>query len=145
MSSGLRLLRHLSARLRKTETPAYARMTGRANEVQAGVHAQVCLLLTLGLLLHPHVRLMLVVNEVDDGRPAVAVVDVVAESGRVDDGELDLELLLLKFGLDDVDVGQLVELLDVPAAIVLGRGELRREERVDEGRLAQPGLTWGKR
>ena len=41
-------------------------------------------------------------DKVDDGRPRVAVVDVVTEAGRVNDCELDLELLLLQFGFDDV-------------------------------------------
>jgi hypothetical protein len=107
------------------------------------VHAQVRLRAALGLLLLAHVRLVLVVDEVDDRCPRVPVVDVVAEAGGVDDGELDLELLLLELGLDDVDLGELVELLDVPARVVLRRGELGREERVDERRLAEPGLACG--
>jgi hypothetical protein len=41
-------------------------------------------------------------NKVDDGVPRVAVVDVVAEARGVDHSELDLELLLLEFSLDDV-------------------------------------------
>ena len=101
-------------------------MSGGADEVEARVDAHVDLLTTLGLLLLAHERLVLVIlrecepsgvstplpgdragkgfahDEVDDGRPRVAVVDVVAEAGRVDDGELDLELLLLQLGLDDV-------------------------------------------
>ena len=52
------------------------------------------------------------------------VVDEVTESGCVDDGKLDLELLLLKFGLDNLDLSELVELLHVSLGVVLGRGEL---------------------
>lgn len=37
---------------------------------------------------------MLVVNEVDNGCPRVTIVDVVSETGGIDDGELSLELLL---------------------------------------------------
>lgn len=37
---------------------------------------------------------MLVVNEVDDGCPRVTVVDVVSETGGIDDSEFSLELLL---------------------------------------------------
>jgi hypothetical protein len=44
-------------------------------------------------------------DEVDDGSPAVPVVHVVSESGGVNDRELDLELLLLELGLDDVYSG----------------------------------------
>lgn len=36
---------------------------------------------------------------------------------------------------------ELVELLNVSAAVVLSRGELRREESIDESRLAQSGLA----
>lgn len=36
---------------------------------------------------------------------------------------------------------ELVELLDVSAAVVFSGGELRREEGVDESRLAQSGLA----
>jgi len=47
---------------------------------------------------------MLVVNKVDNRGPRVAVVDIVAEAWRVNNGELDLEGLLLELGLDDVDL-----------------------------------------
>ena len=43
------------------------RMAGRSDEVQASMNTKVALLAALGLLLLDHVRLMLVVNEVDDG------------------------------------------------------------------------------
>jgi len=66
------------------------------------VDAHVELLLARRLLLLPHVRLVLVVDEVDDRRPAIAVVDIVAEAGRVDDGQPDAEVLLLELGFDDV-------------------------------------------
>ena len=77
-------------------------MPSRTDEVQAGVDAHVELLLARRLLLLPHVRLVLVVDEVDDRRPAIAVVDIVAEAGRVDDGQPDAEVLLLELGFDDV-------------------------------------------
>jgi hypothetical protein len=60
-----------------------------ADKVQAGVYAKVNLLLALGLLLLQHVRFMLVVEELDNGLPRVAVVDVVAEARGVDDGQAD--------------------------------------------------------
>lgn len=72
------------------------------------MHPEVNLLLALGLLLLAHVRLMLIVNEVDDGCPRVAVVDIVTEPRGVDDGELRLELLLLELCLDDLNLGKLV-------------------------------------
>ena len=116
-------------------------MASRADKVQARVHAEVDLLLALRLLLLAHVRLVLVVNEVDDGGPRVAVVDIVAEAGGVDDGQLRLELLLLELGLDDLDFGELVELLGVAAAVVFRRGEFGCEQRVDERCLSQTGFA----
>lgn len=111
------------ANSRKSEE-AGSRVSGRPDEIQASVYTHVELLSALRLLLLAHERLVLIVlvakgqissasanaprpqntthDEVDDGSPAVPVVHVVSESGRVDDGELDLELLLLELGLDDV-------------------------------------------
>ena len=88
-------------------------MSSGPDEVEAGVNAQVDFLLALGLLLLPHISLMLVVNEVDDRCPRIPVIDVVTESGSVDDGKLDLELLLLELSLDNFNLGELVELLEV--------------------------------
>jgi hypothetical protein len=51
------------------------------------VHAEVDLVLAARLLLLEHIGLMLVVEELDDGHPRVAVVDVVAEAGGVDDSK----------------------------------------------------------
>ena len=120
---------------------AYSRVASRTDEVEAGVDAEVDLLLALGLLLLAHVRLVLVVNEVDDGSPRVTVVDVVAEARGVDDGELRLELLLLELGLDDLNLGELVKLLLVALVVVLVRRELGGEEGVDERRLSKTGFA----
>lgn len=95
-------------------------MTSRPDEVQTGVNSQVTLFGPLRLLLLAHVRLMLVVNEVDNGDPRIPVVDVVAESRCVNYSELDLELLLFKLGLNDIDFSELVELLVVTPAVALG-------------------------
>lgn len=64
-------------------------VAGGSDEVQAGVHAEIDLIAALRLLLLQHERLVLVVEELDDGLPRVAVVYVVAEAGCVDDGEAD--------------------------------------------------------
>jgi hypothetical protein len=105
------------------------------------VDTKVALLAALRLLLLNHVRLMLVVNEVDDGRPRVAVVDIVTETGGIDYGELDLELFLLELSLDDLDFRELVELLVVASAVIFCSGEFGREERIDEGGLSQTRLA----
>jgi len=75
---------------------------------------------------------MLVVDEVDNGRPGVAVVDIVAKSGCIDDSELDLELLLLKLGLDDFHLCELVKLLVVTPVVVFRRREFGGKEGVDK-------------
>ena len=111
------------------------------NEVQASMDTQVGLLRALGLLLLSHICLMLVVNEVDDGAPRVAVVHVVAKARGVDDSELDLELFLLELSLDNLNLSELVKLFVMAPAVVLGRRELGRKKGVDESRLAQPRLA----
>lgn len=116
-------------------------VASRTDEVQASVHAEINLLRSARLLLLQHVALMLVVQKLNDGLPAVPVVHVVTEAGGVDDSQSDLEELLLQLGLGDLDLDGLVDLLGVAAAmigVVLDRGG---EEGVDEGRLAQAGLA----
>jgi hypothetical protein len=51
--------------------------------------AEIDLLCSAWLLFLEHVRLMLVVEKLDDGLPRVTVVDIVAESRSVDDGKTD--------------------------------------------------------
>ena len=97
------------------------RVTSRPNKIQASVNTKITLLAALGLLLLNHVCLMLVVNEVDDGRPRVAVVDIVTKTGSVNDGELDFELLLLELSLDNLDLGELVKLLVVASGVIFRR------------------------
>ena len=103
---------------------------------------QICLFIPLGLLLLTHVSFMLVVDELDDGHPRVTVVDIVTKARGVNDGELDLELLFLELGLDNLDFSQLVKLLVVPPVIIFRRGELSRKEGINESGLSQPGLAW---
>lgn len=61
-------------------------MAGGADKVEAGMHAEVRLVGPQRLLFLSHVRLMLVINEVNDGGPRVAVVDIVAEARSINDG-----------------------------------------------------------
>lgn len=100
------------------------------------MNPEVGLLLALWLLFLSHIGLMLIIDEIDDRGPRVTVVDIVPESWGVNDGELDFELFLLKLCLDDLDLGQLVELLVVTPGVVLGRRQLGGEERVDESGFA---------
>ena len=60
-------------------------MAGRTDEVQAGVHTQIDLFLALRLLFLQHVRLVLIVKELDNGLPRIAIVDVVSKARGVND------------------------------------------------------------
>lgn len=106
------------------------------------MHPQITLFCPLGLLLLTHIRLMLVINKVDDGGPRVAVIHVVTKTGRVDHGELYFELLFLKLSLDNLNLSELVKLLVVAPVVTLCRGELGGEERVDECRFTQSRFTY---
>lgn len=79
---------------------------------------------------------MLIVKELNNGLPAVAVVHVIPETRSVDDGESDFEEFLLQFGFGDLDLDGLVDLLGVAAAMVGVVLDGGREEGVDEGGLA---------
>lgn len=79
-------------------------MSGGPNEEEAGVHPQVGFLTTLRLLLLPHIGLVLIVNEVNDGSPGVTVVDIVSKTGSINDGKLDFERFFFQLGLDDFDL-----------------------------------------
>ena len=79
-------------------------MSSGANKEETSVNAKVALLRTLRLLLLSHINFVLIINEIDDGCPRVAVVHVVAETWGINHGEFDFERLLLEFSLDDVDL-----------------------------------------
>lgn len=66
-----------------------------ADEVQAGVHTHVNLVRSAGLLLLQHVRLMLVVKELDNRLPGIAVVDVVTKSRGINNGQANYTAQLL--------------------------------------------------
>ena len=61
-------------------------MTGGAYKVEASMDPEVGLVGPQRLLFLSHVRFMLVVDEVDDGGPRVAVVDIVAKAGSINHG-----------------------------------------------------------
>lgn len=69
-------------------------VAGGTDEVKAGVNAEVNLLSTARLLLLEHVRLVLVVEEFNDGLPRIAVVDVVTKARRVNDSQAHCGRLL---------------------------------------------------
>lgn len=62
-------------------------MSGGSDEVEAGVDTHIDLVRTTGLLLLEHVGFMLVVEELDNGLPRIAVVDIVSEARGINDGQ----------------------------------------------------------
>lgn len=69
-------------------------MTGRSDEVKARMNTEIDPVGSARLLFLQHVRLMLIVQELYDWHPRVAVVDVVAEAGSVDDRQADCPIIL---------------------------------------------------
>jgi hypothetical protein len=59
------------------------------------MNAEIDLVLATRLLLLEHIGLVLVVEELDNGHPRVAVVDIVAEAGRVDHCQTDYTVVRL--------------------------------------------------
>lgn len=64
-------------------------VAGGTDKVQARMDTKINLILAARLLLLKHVRFVLVVEKFDNGHPGVAVVDIVTESGCVNDGQAD--------------------------------------------------------
>jgi hypothetical protein len=106
------------------------RVPSGPDEVETSVNPEVNLFVALRLLLLAHIRFVLVINEVDDWRPGITVVDIVTKSGGVNDGKFDLELLFLKLSLDYFDFCELVELFVVPPAVVPSGRQLGSEKCV---------------
>jgi hypothetical protein len=64
-------------------------VSGGSDEVQAGVNTEINLINTAGLLLLQHIRLMLIIQELDNWHPRITVVDIVAKARSIDNGEAD--------------------------------------------------------
>lgn len=84
---------------------------------------------------------MLVIKELNDWLPGVAVVDIVTKARSINDSQADLEELLLQLSLCDLNLHSLVNLLLVSAAVIGVVLDGGGEEGVDEGGLAQAGLA----
>ncbi len=145
-------------------------VASRGDEKDAAVDARVGdEALAHGGELLAEVRRVLVLDVLDDRLPAVVVVDKVAVAGGVDDVKLEADAVL-NDGYSEHRAGanartarprprrrtSATSLLTLALNVDLGRGacakvrlgaalrvdEVRREERVDEGRLAKTGLAW---
>ena len=64
-------------------------VSGWSDEVQAGVNTEIDLVDTLWLLLLQHIGFMLVVQELNDWHPGVAVVNIVSESWGINNSQAD--------------------------------------------------------
>jgi len=113
----------------------------RSDEIQTSVHPHVAFIATFGLLLLSHVNFMLIVHEINDGCPAIPVVDVIPKARRINNSEFHFEGLFFQFCLDNLDLGKLVQLLDMSATVILGWTEFGAEQSVNECRFAQPRFT----
>lgn len=67
-------------------------VAGGPDKVQAGMDTEVNLVGTARLLLLQHIRLVLVIQEFDDGHPRVAVVDIVAEAWGINNSQTNWEI-----------------------------------------------------
>lgn len=83
VDSGAETLHHLNVQRLQC-------VSGWADEVEAGMYTKIDLLGTAWLLLLEHIRLMLIVEEFDNWLPGIAVVDIVAKAGSVNDGQSNL-------------------------------------------------------
>jgi hypothetical protein len=83
---------------------------------------------------------VLVLDVLDNGIPAAVVVDQVAVTGSVDNVQAQPHAVLLN------DVGDSLDLAGLPDGLgwrktALGLDEVRGEDGVDQGRLAEAGLA----
>lgn len=108
---------------------------------QAAVNASVLdVALALGGELLAKVRRVLVLDVFDDRVPAAVIVDQVAVSGSVDDVKPQADTVLLDDVRHGVNLGRGADhLLRVVPALALD--QVRGEDGVDQGRLAQTGLA----
>ena len=64
-------------------------MSSGSDEIQARVNTEINFVDTAGLLLLQHIGLMLIIQELDDGHPRIAVVDIVSETWGINNSEAD--------------------------------------------------------
>ena len=117
------------------------RMTRWLDEEQAAVDACVLdVTLTLGCEFLPQVGGVLVLDILDNRVPAPVVVDQIAIAGGVDDVQSEADVVLLDDVRHGLDLGGGPDDL-VRVKSALGLDEVRGEDGVDQGRLAQPRLA----
>ncbi len=60
-------------------------MTRGSDEIQACMNTEIDFGFSTGLLFLQHVRLVLVIQKLNDGHPRITIVHIVAETGGIND------------------------------------------------------------
>lgn len=47
---------------------------------------------------------MLIINKIYNGHPTIPIIDVISETGSIDDGQFDAKLFFFQFGFNDITV-----------------------------------------
>lgn len=71
-------------------------MARGSDKVETSMDSEIDSTLTSGLLLLSHEALVLIIEEFINGHPAVVVVDIIAKTRSVNNGQFDLEVLFLE-------------------------------------------------
>lgn len=119
-------------------------VTGGLDEEDTGVNSVVNNVHAVDLVLGIEVGVESLLNVVDDGSPRLVVVDEVAESRSVNNGQAETDTGLLNVGADGLDGNGLGNDVQGRALALLGGVQGGVEEGVDEGRLAQARFTCKK-
>jgi len=116
-------------------------VTGRLNEVNAGVDTVVDNVAAVDLVLGLKVGVKALLNVFDNGAPRVVVVHKVTESGSIDHAEAETHAILLNVGAGRLDRHGLGNDIGVGAGALLRGVEGGVKQGVDKGRLSESGFT----
>lgn len=117
------------------------RMSRRIDEEQRAVNPSVLnVTISHRRQLFSEIRAVLVLDVFDDGVPAIVIIDLVTVSGRVDDVQPQPDTVFhdnMGNGMDFRCLANFVVRSEPPLRV----NQVRREKRVDQGRLSQTSLT----
>jgi hypothetical protein len=119
----------------------FERVASGLNEEDASVDAVVDNVHAVDLVLGVEVRIIALLDVVDNGAPRLIVVDEVTEARSVDNSQTQTDTSLLNIGADGLDGDGLRNDVEARALALLGRVEGGVEESVDERGLAKAGFT----
>lgn len=104
------------------------------NTVVNNVHA-------VNLVLSIQVRVESLLDVVDDRAPGLVVVDEIAETWCIDNGQAETNTCLLNVGTNGLDSNSLGNNVEAGSLALLGGVQGGVEQSVDQSRLAQARLT----